>query len=94
LCQGHANKVFQRHDIVHRDVFVHLGDGASHGGGKGLRWGGGATIGLQPSGRYGSAKRGVRFGLPVIQESHSRMPSMPAYTPCRAEKRRRLILLP
>ena len=34
------------------------------------------------------------FRVPVIQESHSRMPSMPAYTLRRAEKRRRLILLP
>jgi hypothetical protein len=33
-------------------------------------------------------------GLPGTQESHSRMPSMPAYTPRRAEERRRLILLP
>jgi hypothetical protein len=33
-------------------------------------------------------------GCPSFQESHPRMPSMPAYTPRRAEKRRRLILLP
>ena len=33
-------------------------------------------------------------GLPGTQESHSRMPSMPAYTPRRAEERPRLILLP
>jgi hypothetical protein len=37
----------------------------------------------------------IACGLPVTQESHSRMPSMPAYTPRQAEKRRRqLILLP
>jgi hypothetical protein len=38
---------------------------------------------------------GATSGLSVTQESHSRMPSMPAYTPRRAEKRhRQLILLP
>ena len=43
--------------------------------------------------RIGSA--GITTGLPVTQESHCRMPSMPAYTPRRAEKcHRQLILLP
>src|SRR6266851_8799494 len=44
---------------------------------------------------FRAVAQAVTDGLPVTQESHSRMPFMPAYTPRRAEKRRRqLILLP